>query len=255
MSRYLLFISSSLLISFNTPHMEDSDRSTSIDCPAENVDAVFVPSTIPMKVLGVRRSAFAALPRAAAKGGAWPIFDAANNMAGRRATLMTLPMPLQPLQPRRATPLELWEQSKRWIPVDARILTTVGLSLRPCQMQLISATRKALLAQIDGAIFTALAPAGRCCVRGEYACAIQMLKRWRPAQRRRRHHGRAADGRGGQVRCLIANKGRDANALRRCLHAECAETVFPGPSNRKCRSTATKPATRAAGASRRPSAG
>jgi len=37
----------------------------------------------------------------------------------------------------------------------------------------------------------------------------------------------------GRVRCLIADKGYDANALRRRLHAEGAEAVIPGRSNRK----------------------
>lgn len=37
----------------------------------------------------------------------------------------------------------------------------------------------------------------------------------------------------GRVRCLIADKGYDANALRKRLHAEGAEVVIPGRSNRK----------------------
>lgn len=37
----------------------------------------------------------------------------------------------------------------------------------------------------------------------------------------------------GRVRCLIADKGYDANALRRRLHAEGADVVIPGRSNRK----------------------
>lgn len=37
----------------------------------------------------------------------------------------------------------------------------------------------------------------------------------------------------GRVRCLIADKGYDANGLRRCLHAEGADVVIPGRSNRK----------------------
>lgn len=37
----------------------------------------------------------------------------------------------------------------------------------------------------------------------------------------------------GRVRCLIADKGYDANALRRRLYAEGAEVIIPGRSNRK----------------------
>ncbi len=37
----------------------------------------------------------------------------------------------------------------------------------------------------------------------------------------------------GRVRCLIADKGYDANALRKRLRAEGAEAVIPGRSNRK----------------------
>lgn len=37
----------------------------------------------------------------------------------------------------------------------------------------------------------------------------------------------------GRVRCLIADKGYDADPLRRRLHAEGAEAVIPGRSNRK----------------------
>ncbi|NDV89438.1 IS5 family transposase [Aurantimonas aggregata] len=37
----------------------------------------------------------------------------------------------------------------------------------------------------------------------------------------------------GRVRCLIADKGYDANALRRRMQAEGAEVVIPGRSNRK----------------------
>ncbi len=37
----------------------------------------------------------------------------------------------------------------------------------------------------------------------------------------------------GRVRCLIADKGYDANALRRRLQAEGAMVVIPGRSNRK----------------------
>ncbi len=37
----------------------------------------------------------------------------------------------------------------------------------------------------------------------------------------------------GRVHCLIADKGYDANALRRRLHAEGADVVIPGRSNRK----------------------
>lgn len=37
----------------------------------------------------------------------------------------------------------------------------------------------------------------------------------------------------GRVRCLIADKGYDANALRRRLRAEGADVVIPGRSNRK----------------------
>jgi len=38
--------------------------------------------------------------------------------------------------------------------------------------------------------------------------------------------------RAGRVRCLIADKGYDADALRRRLHGEGAEAVIPGRSNR-----------------------
>lgn len=37
----------------------------------------------------------------------------------------------------------------------------------------------------------------------------------------------------GRVRCLIADNGYDANALRKQLHAEGADVVIPGRSNRK----------------------
>lgn len=37
----------------------------------------------------------------------------------------------------------------------------------------------------------------------------------------------------GRVRCLIADKGYDANMLRRRLEAEGAQAVIPGRSNRK----------------------
>lgn len=37
----------------------------------------------------------------------------------------------------------------------------------------------------------------------------------------------------GRVRCLIADKGYDANALRNPLRTEGAEAVIPGRSNRK----------------------
>jgi len=37
----------------------------------------------------------------------------------------------------------------------------------------------------------------------------------------------------GRVRCLIADKGYDANALRRRLRTEGAQVVIPGRSNRK----------------------
>ena len=37
----------------------------------------------------------------------------------------------------------------------------------------------------------------------------------------------------GRVRCLIADKGYDANALRKRLKAEGAAVVIPGRSNRK----------------------
>ena len=37
----------------------------------------------------------------------------------------------------------------------------------------------------------------------------------------------------GRVRCLIADKGYDANALRRRLQSEGAQAVIPGRSNRK----------------------
>jgi transposase len=45
--------------------------------------------------------------------------------------------------------------------------------------------------------------------------------------------GRALDGRGRPGALLIADKGYDANALRRRLHAEGAQAVIPGRSNRK----------------------
>ncbi len=35
------------------------------------------------------------------------------------------------------------------------------------------------------------------------------------------------------MRCLIADKGYDANVLRKRLHAEGADVVIPGRSNRK----------------------
>lgn len=37
----------------------------------------------------------------------------------------------------------------------------------------------------------------------------------------------------GRMRCLIADKGYDANALRRRLYAEGAEAFIPGRSNQK----------------------
>ena len=37
----------------------------------------------------------------------------------------------------------------------------------------------------------------------------------------------------GRVRCLIADKGYDADALRKRLNADGAEAVIPGRSNRK----------------------
>jgi hypothetical protein len=59
----------------------------------------------------------------------------------------------------------------------------------------------------------------------------------------------------GRVCCLIADKGYHANMLRRCLKAEGAEVVFPGRSNGKLKIDYDEAATRAAGASRLPSAG
>lgn len=37
----------------------------------------------------------------------------------------------------------------------------------------------------------------------------------------------------GRVRCLIADKGYDANALRKRMNADGAQVVIPGRSNRK----------------------